>query len=53
MLSDLAMASFSGVLVGAIGAMSTVALCLLGKYAIKTLDEYLWLVTESYWLSYQ
>jgi hypothetical protein len=51
MLSDLAMASFSGVLVGALGAMTTVMLCLLGRYAIKSLDEYLWLVTEPYWAS--
>lgn len=48
MPTELALASFGGVLVGSLAGMLTVVACLIGRTAIQMLDEYLWLAAQSY-----
>lgn len=48
MPTEMVMASFSGVLVGALAGMLTVVASLIGKFAVQLFDEYLWLMSQSY-----
>lgn len=46
MPSELVMSSFGGVIVGAIGAVLMVLLCVAARYADEVIEYYRWLASE-------